>query len=238
MSDEDRGRLAAEEIAQRAILESLSPSRFPLVAGPLTSKPSALGRIICGRRSVRSFSGESIPLEFLSRILLDCAGGVKAFASTNTDHVRFLWRTIPQAGGICSVRVFVVLHKMVSFLSRGIYEFSALTNGFHLVTCTYSHDTFVHIMGTDESSELATAAATIILVADVGVKAFKYGERGHRYALIEIGCALQNALISMGDIGLVGFPYGGFDDAALAAMLKLDYPKEAAFVTLIIGRRR
>lgn len=223
-----------EDIATAAIRRSTRPlPKESAITGPITPASSELGRLLCARRSIRAFTDEVIQPSVLERLLLDCAGGV-GFLPVEKD-VNALARTIPQSGGIFSVNTFVLLFRNIGNYKSGIYTLCPFTNSIHIIDEKLDKLEVAEIYGMNAETGFGKAAGIIVLSANMEAKAFKYQERGYRYAMIEVGCALQNALLSLQDQNLAGYPFGGFKDEALAKLLHLNFPTDAPYISIIFG---
>jgi SagB-type dehydrogenase family enzyme len=67
---------------------------------------------------------------------------------------------------------------------------------------------------------------------------FKYGQRGYRFALLEAGHVVQNAVLAAAALGLAALPVGGFYDRRLDAVVGADGLDEASVYALTIGGAR
>ncbi len=227
---------ADEDIAATAIrrsLKLLSPETA--VTRTIVPSPSAFGHLLCSRKSQRYFSGAAIPQAQLERVLTDSAGGVRYIRAQKGPRIDLLNRTIPQSGGIYSVELYFAVLCANDTLPEGLYRFSACTNTVHTFGKELNKNALVVAMGSPPDPLINNASVVLFVTADLEVKAFKYGKRGYRYAIVEVGCALQNALLSISDQGLAGYPYGGFQDDVLARQLGLSFPTQAPFMTVIMG---
>jgi SagB-type dehydrogenase family enzyme len=65
-------------------------------------------------------------------------------------------------------------------------------------------------------------AVTLAVVATFARSRVKYGLRGYRFVLIEVGHLAQNALLAATALGLHTVPWGGFVDADADRLLELD----------------
>jgi SagB-type dehydrogenase family enzyme len=84
---------------------------------------------------------------------------------------------------------------------------------------------------------LAAAPAALVVAAAEGRTAAKYGaERGRRYALMEAGCAVQNALLQVEALGLGAAWVGAFHDEGVTAALGLP-PQLRPLAVVPFGRR-
>ena len=68
---------------------------------------------------------------------------------------------------------------------------------------------------------MAGAPVSLVLTAEYARIERKYGARGKRYALIEVGHAGQNIFLQAEALGLGAGIVGAFDDAGLARALQL-----------------
>jgi SagB-type dehydrogenase family enzyme len=92
------------------------------------------------------------------------------------------------------------------------------------------HGLLDHLAGDHRAEVAATTrgqawvadAPLVVVVTGVEARtAERYGDRAHRYLLLEAGHAAQNLLLQATAMGLVGTPVGAFDDDALARALLL-----------------
>ena len=81
------------------------------------------------------------------------------------------------------------------------------------------------------------AAALVVVTAMFWRSRFKYGLRGYRFALIEAGHVVQNAVLVAAGLGLPALPLGGFYDRRLDALVGADGLDEASVYALVLGGR-
>lgn len=207
------------------------------VSAQITPAPSYFGSLLCKRRSVRTFSTKEMPQEKLERVLADCAGGVERVPCVTTDGSPFhmLRRTIAQGGGICAVGTSLVLLRRSGSMEPGLYKYCAYSNTIHTLNKTIIEADVARSMWWPSLSKANNAAAILVITADFEPKEYKYGQFGGRLSLIEVGCALQNALLSLCDQGLIGYAHGGVDGELMANMFDLSFPAEAPYVAVIFG---
>ena len=117
-----------------------------------------------------------------------------------------------------------------------------------LEPCAYHYDPFNHRLeqlGTVapadveaalvDPSLVAKASALLVVAAMFWRTRFKYGLRGYRFALLEAGHAMQNAVLSAAARRLPALPLGGFYDRRLDALVGADGLEEAAVYALLLG---
>jgi SagB-type dehydrogenase family enzyme len=65
----------------------------------------------------------------------------------------------------------------------------------------------------------------------------RYGERGARYADIEVGHAAQNIHLQAVALGLASVPIGAFDDNAVASLLGLSKEETPVYI-IPVGKKK
>ena len=88
-----------------------------------------------------------------------------------------------------------------------------------------------------EQMWMAEAPVQIVLTAEYGRIVRKYGDRGERYALIEIGHIGQNVFLECQALGLAAGIVGAFNDQELAEAIALPERHEPLIV-MPVGRPR
>jgi len=173
------------------------------------------------RRSVRSFAPDSLTMREIGQLLW-AAGG------TTARDERFMHRTTPSAGALYPLEFYLLD-------ARGIARYDAQAHALE----------WVH--AGDRRAELAQAAlgqawvreapVVVVIAAEPERTKVKYGERGDRYVLMEVGLAAQNLLLQAVALDLAGVPVGAFDDRAADRALALPGNRSALLI-IPLGRPR
>jgi len=96
-----------------------------------------------------------------------------------------------------------------------------------------------HVRSTLVDPELVeTAGALIVVTAFFWRSRFKYGARGYRFALLEAGHVVQNAVLAAASLRLQALPVGGFYDRPLDRLVGADGLDEASVYALLLGGRQ
>jgi len=82
------------------------------------------------------------------------------------------------------------------------------------------------------------AAALLVVTAMFWRSRFKYGARGYRFALLESGHVVQNAVLAATALGLPALPLGGFYDRRIDELVGADGLDEATVYALLLGGSR
>ena len=191
---------------------------------------SSLTDTIRRRHSCREFSPATMPLSQLSTLLQDAYGiaGVTTFG----DRTRLLRRSVPSAGGLYPLELYVVLRR-VDGLEDGLYHYDPLGHGARLLR---RGDLFATIAPMFYTYPFFRDANAVVLVAAVFKRVQKkYGPRGYRYLLIEAGHVGQNLCLRACELWLAALCMGGFVDSAINAFVGLEPRQEGVIYTVALG---
>ncbi len=186
---------AREEIAN-------SPGTTVSLPEPRHDSELSVEEAIFSRTSVRSFSSDPLTLEEAGQLLWSAAG-------KTVDGVTGATRAYPSAGGIYPLEVYLAAGQ-VENLEPGIYRYN------------WREHALEKIIAGDQRQELTRAAmgqnmvaeapASLVLTADVGSTARRYGSRGEdRYVPMDVGGAGQNVHLQAESLGLGTVIIGAFN---------------------------
>ena len=165
------------------------------------------------RRSLRSYSDESISLAELSYLLWCCQGVQQAFPKHSL-------RTVPSAGARHAFETYVLVNR-VQGLMPGLYRFVALQHSLAVVdlSAEITERLTAACLG---QAMVSTSAISVFWTAAVERMYFRYGERGYRYLHLDAGHACQNLLLAAESIGCGACAIAAFGDEAANEALGLD----------------
>jgi SagB-type dehydrogenase family enzyme len=182
-----------------------------------------LAKLMEKRRSVREFSEKPLPARKLGSLFA-------SFGSTQEGS-----RTFASAGATYPLEVFCLLNSVEGPLNRtAVYynhdnhslstiaklpNWSELAQAINLEVSGVPHLVFVFVL----FPERATA---------------KYGERGGRFALIEVGHAAQALAVRLVHEGMVGCEAGGLLDGQIKTLLGLDRTSAQIALGYVCGLAR
>ena len=185
---------------------------------PRTTGEMAVEEAIQRRRSVREFSGEALGLAEVSQLLWSAQGVTSA---------RGL-RAAPSAGARYPLEVYLVC-------AEGLFQYEP---GEHAL---------MKVGGEDLREALAEAALGQGFVAEAPVSLVfsavyertmqRYGERGIRYAHVDLGHAAENVHLQGEAMGLGSCAVGALDDAAVGEVLGLSGQERPLYI-IPVGRPR
>jgi SagB-type dehydrogenase family enzyme len=186
------------------------------------------------RRSIRRFTGDSLELAELARLLLFGCGLTGQLQPAGEAGSPQPVRAAPSAGAVYPVEIYLVVSS-VKGLDAGIYHYSVDRHVLELLRV----GTFGEILASAASdpATFTRAAVAFVITGMFGRSHFKYGERAYRFTLLEAGHICQNLLLAVTELGLGAVPVGGFIDEEVNALIDLDGVDEAALYLVAVGRR-
>jgi len=165
-------------------------------------------KVLGERRSVREYSSEELTLANVSQLLWSAQG------VTHPEG----WRTAPSAGAAFPLELYLAAGK-VNGLAQGLYRYRADQ---HKLIQIGNKDLRDDLAGAAPGQEWMKGSAIIIVIAAVYDRATrKYGQRGIRYAHMEVGHAAQNVYLQAASLNLGTTLIGAFDDKRVKEVLKL-----------------
>lgn len=220
------------QIARSPVLTRLMSQPFKVytlmeqVELPTTPPEDQLGNLIAARRSIRTYSGESLSQEELARLL---------FFSYGITEKRRNWRAVASGGGLFPLEIYAVVLN-VENLERGIYHYNVEHNCLDVVSrgdvlaelkeCIWFED--IHV---DD------AAAVFIITAVFERSTLKYQDRGYRMVLMEAGEVAQNMTLTASSLECGVCLVGGFHDDILSRLLDIDGSYEAPLLPVVVGKK-
>ena len=220
--------LPREPGAEPPFKEYLDLPSLPL---PRPELPEAsLKQALAARLSCRRFSGAAITPQQLST-LLAAAYGIQG--RLTLGGLEFLERPVPSGGGLYPLEIYLLIRE-VADVAPGIYHYAALHHALEQIAAVRLPRPLISelFMG---QPYLATAAAIAVLVAVVERSLWKYRDRGYRYLLLEAGHVAQNLNLVAPALGLGSLNLGGFFDADLAGLLRIDLDREIPLYAVALG---
>jgi len=218
-------RLAGGDLAETVARSSRTHDHRPAVELPPPAPlRGPLGEVIARRRSACPEVMRPLRVGELSTLLAaSYASGVQRGGG--------LRRPVPSAGALYPLEVYVIAIA-VTGLSRGVYHYQP----FRRRLAALGPVGFDDLRAALVEPRLAEVTAALMVVTGVFWRSrFKYGQRGYRFALLEAGHLVQNAVLAAADLDLAALPVGGFHDRRLDDLVGADSLGEAALYALVLG---
>jgi SagB-type dehydrogenase family enzyme len=203
----------------------------PQYALPRPRTSSAIERLIARRRTRRDFSGRGVDLRQLSRVLQSAYGVTAPPADRPAMPAR---RACPSAGALFPLEVYPVVHRSPD-VSPGVYHYRA---GGHCVEQLREGDVRQKLEANLMGIDLMPGADMAIVITSVFERTMvKYGERGYRFILIEVGHLAQNVCLACEAMKLNSVCLGGVHEEGVGSLLSIDRRAEAVQYVILIGTR-
>ena len=203
----------SDQLVQRSLA-------FPLAATPLPSVSTRLDAIAKKRQSSREFGTGTVSAKDLSAVLQSLR------AWHGLDH-----RAYGAAGSLYAVETFALTYGVKGMPPQMVY-YDAATHGYVALGAAPDWSAVVETL----SIEVRGVPQVLLLFAVYPERVtVKYGERGGRFALYEVGMALQQVSLAAAERGLKGVAVGGVFDEYWRNTLGLD---RSAWVSMgyLLGR--
>ena len=176
-----------------------------------TKGPLSLEETIASRRTRRDFQAKPLILEELAQLLWAAQG------ITGADGTL---RAAPSGGALYPLDVYAVVGgASVQGLASGVYRYMPSQHGLEKVTSGDLRKEMARACL--RQMWMADAPVSLVVTAEYARIEGKYGSRGRRYAVIEVGHVGQNIFLQAEALGLGAGIVGAYDDAGLAKALHL-----------------
>ena len=195
-------------------------------------KPSLDGKVsvektIKERRTIRDFKDRLLSLNHLSQLL---------WAAQGVTDPNGMKRAAPSAGALFPLDIYVIVgEKGVKGMEAGVYHYLPKT---HTLLLLSKGDRRKEVASASLRQMWITQASVIfIITAEYKRNAWKYGERGIRYALIEAGHVGQNLFLQAEALGLGAGIVGAFNDKEVSKVAGLP-PKHEPLSIMPVGYKK
>ncbi len=209
---------------------------FPQIPLPSREEWSPVKRsyddVIESRRSVREFSDCEMKLEDLSRVLHQ-SYGITGEIRRPEDGTLPL-RAAPSGGALYPAEIYLGIRN-VSGLQPGIYHYNVPDHALELLISGDPASSLFEICCGQKY--VRQAAATVLISGVLQRTKRKYGERGYRYVLLDIGHLGQNIYLACTALDLAVMTTCGFYDDRANQLLSLDGIQETMMYVAFLGPR-
>jgi SagB-type dehydrogenase family enzyme len=182
--------------------------RYPLAGVRLGRPRDALAWSMEERRSERSFADRPFAERRLGSIF--SAFGVAGDGS----------RSFPSAGASYPLEIFALLPNVAGALGGKVVYYEPREHALTPVADLPPWNECRELVNLEPTDGVPHVVVVFVLLPDRTTA--KYGERGGRFALIEVGHAAQNLALRLAHDRLVGCEIGGMLDEPVRSLLRLD----------------
>lgn len=199
-------------------------SRMLEIVLPKPNLPSniSLKNALFLRKSGRIFK-KKLTLKDIGNILYFSGGEHSTIESSNPR------RFYPSAGARYPLEIYII--SLNSELPRGLYHYYIKNNSLEelMKFNTKKMRGFINI-------KFVLKSSCIVIVTSVfNRNTNKYGNRGYRDIMTEVGCLMQNFYLISGALGFSCCAFGGYVDDVINRYLDIDGLSESVLGVLLIG---
>jgi len=195
-------------------------------------KPSLDGKVsvekaIKERRTIRNFKDRPLPLSHLSQLL---------WAAQGITDPKEGKRAAPSGGALYPLDIYVIVgEKGVEGMEMGVYHYLPER---HSILPISKGDRRKEIASASLSQMWMTKAPVIFVITGEYKRITgKYGERGIRYALIEVGHVGQNLFLQAEALGLGAGIVGAFYDVDVSKIMGTP-PQHEPLLIMPVGYKK
>lgn len=197
----------------------------------------SLDNLIRDRRSIRQYTGDSVPLNYAASIIQAGLGvtSTQEIGLGQTASTSLSFRAVPSAGGIYPVELYLVSLN-VDNLEKGIYQYNP---GEDCLVQLYGPDIVEKLLNCFSVSEdfisIKRSGFLCLLLGSAPKSMYKYGNRGLGFTLHEVGGISQNIHLAVTSLGLGSVDCASYFSDEAHRLLNLDGVYRHLFHTIVVG---
>ena len=195
---------------------------------PESKDRTSLDDCLKRRKSVRSYSEESVSQEQLSYLLWAAAGIQRRERGRE-------YRTAPSAGALFPIETYLVVNN-VEKLEKGLYHYNVRM---HALEVLKLEDLAEEIASAALEQEMCSDAAVVFVWTAVFNRSkWKYRQRAFRYVYVDVGHMGQNLALAAVSLGLGSCQVGAFFDDEVNGIIDVDGIEESSVYMSVVGHPR
>lgn len=200
----------------------------------------SIGDALASRRSVREYSGEGVSKSEMATLLAHSVGntGEQTIGTDETGSaVTQSFRAYPSGGGLYPVEFYLVVLRGKGELTSGCYYYPPKTHGLRVLKRGGEEfrNRVIDLFTDDDIAELDRAGAIVFMTGAFWRARAKYGDRGYRQTLIELGYAGQNLYLTATAMGLGAVHFDGIRDRSVETFLDVNGVDESVLGSMVLG---
>ena len=208
-------------------------SRRPLYIPSFSDIDSGFLEFLRQRKSTSKFFCKDISFANLGGLMRAAYGVTRR---EKLGPYTILHRTVPSAGALYPLELYLVNLITIKPLQKGLYYFNKESE--YLVPLKIGDfSNRLKEMLIEANETIDTASLLLIVTARFSRSCKKYSNRGYRHILLEAGHLAQNVYLYCIDQGLETVELSGFFDESLCDLLEISGSVEAPITVLAIGSK-
>jgi thiazole/oxazole-forming peptide maturase SagD family component len=206
-------------IAHRLVEEAKRRHRVPENKNSYCISLTPFQKLLNQRHSTRSFSGCPVETQKIIDILWSAYGEICVYEN-GTIVKENMRRTVPSAGALYPLTVYIILFQDNNNLSAGIYRV-CMGSAEQVKLDLVSKDVNKVLRSFMDPLLFGGAHGVVVIAGSFRITSQKYGNRSMLYVPLEAGYVAQNLHLAALDVGLGTLEIGGFYDELLAESIQL-----------------
>jgi len=195
---------------------------------PESKDRTSLDDCLKRRKSVRSYSEESVSQEQLSYLLWAAAGVQRRGRGRE-------YRTAPSAGALYPIETYLIVNN-VEKLEKGLYHYNVRM---HALEVLRLEDLAEELVSAALGQEMCSDAAVVFVWTAVFNRSkWKYRQRAFRYVYVDVGHMGQNLALAAAGMGLGSCQVGAFLDDEVNGIIEVDGIEESSVYMSVVGHPR
>ena len=192
---------------------------------PETIADMSLSETLKKRKSIRSFSQQSITQKQLSYLLWASSG-------IQRKEYGYEFRTAPSAGALYPIETYLVVNN-VEEVVKGVYHYNIKA---HILEELSYGDFRGDITRAAMDQEMCSIAALVFIwTAIFNRSMWKYRERAYRYIYLDAGHIAQNLALTATALGLGSCQIGALFDDEVNKIINVDGTEESVIYMSVVG---
>ncbi len=197
----------------------------------------SLGSSILRRRSVSTYTGDSVTTQHIAS-LLRAAYGISSQAIVHSNlgsEIPIQLRTVPSGGGLYPLTLYIAALN-IGKLGKGIYEYSSTEDALYEVADQAGVDDLLAAYAASDDDISFSRANYICLIGGSPWKSMrKYGNKGLRFMLQEIGAVSQNIHLANVALGLGSTDCAAYYENEMNELFHFDGVNQSILHTIVSG---
>jgi len=188
---------------------------------------------ILSRRSRRTYRDYAISLNEIGKLLYFSYGITGKEKMNDEDHF-WHFRAVPSGGGLYPLEIYMYLNNSV--LPKGIYHYRPDISSIELIAEGEQMEVIKEIVYAEPIINITKCSCLVFITSVFGRNLIKYGDRGYRLILQEVGSLSQNMSLICEALHLASCMAGGYIDNKVNDLLMVDGTLETIQNIIVIGK--
>jgi SagB-type dehydrogenase family enzyme len=207
----------------------------PYLKGIPDGEKTNLFKILACRRSGRFYSPYSISINELA-LLCHYSYGITGESYSADTEALLRFRTVPSAGALYPLELYVYLNT--SMLPHGVYHYSPNKSALELVKEEDYMEYLRENLVAEPFVDLQHCSCVFFITSFFERVLIKYGDRGYRFILQEVGFLTHNISLLAEFLGLCSCVLGSYVDDNINQILAADGIFETVQNVIVIGKNK